>query len=144
MDELVVEAGRRYRRMVLGGYYERKEKGFGWHLDRERIESFGSSQISFLLRTVPGVTATPDRYGEREPVLGGWRTLRRGPPGSKCYPRVYIDGMMFSPGGPVPSNIDRVLSPDEVEGIEVFISPWVPASFGGSMVDCGVIAVWRR
>jgi len=144
MDELVVEAGRRYRRMVLGGYYDRKEKGFGWHIDRERIERFANSRISTVLRGVPGLTVPTDRYGDREPVLGGWRSLHRGIPGSPCFPRVYVDGMLLSPGGGVPSNIDRVVSPEEVEGIEVFISPWVPAGFGGNTVECGVIAVWRR
>ena len=110
----------------------------------ERMKRAGNSRISTLLRTVPGVMASPDQYGDIEPVLGGWRNLRRGAPCSKCYPRAYIDGMPFSPGGSVSTIIDRAISPKDVEGIEVFHSPWVPASFGGGVVDCGVIAFWRR
>ena len=144
MDELVIEADRRHLRMVLGGYYERKEKNFGWHFDRDRIERIPDSRLSTLLRTVPGVTAFPDRFGRREPRLGGWRSLNRGVPGQNCYPRVYVDGMLFSPGGLVPSNIDQAINPQDVEGIEVFLSPFIPGRFDGGMVECGVIAVWSR
>ena len=57
---------------------------------------------------------------------------------------MYIDGLLFSPGGDLPTDIDRALRPNEVEAIEVFESPWIPAQFSPGLAPCGVIAVWRR
>ena len=144
MDELVVEAGRRYRRMALGGYYDREDKGLGWHFDREEIERYAHFRISEVLRRVPRVTLRRTGFTNYEPVFGGWRSPFPGDPNSICYPRVFVDGMMFSPGGDMPTGIDRVFRPDKVEAIEVFESPWVPAQFHGARAPCGVIAVWSR
>ena len=53
--------------------------------------------------------------------------------------------MLFSWGDEVPTDIDRLLHPDEVEAIEIYSSPMqVPGRFGGLGARCGVIAVWSR
>ncbi len=143
VEGLVVEARSRARRMIQGGYYERQGTGIGWQLDREQIT--GRGRVSTALRAVPWVSVVSAGFGDFEPVLRGWRSFSRVDPGGRCYPRVYIDGMLFSPGGEMPTDLDRVLGPDEVEAMEVFQSPRVPGRFGGAhMAPCGVIAVWRR
>jgi hypothetical protein len=144
LDELVVEAGRRYRRMARGGYFEREESGLGWHLNREEIERRARFRISEALRPVPWVRLKWEGFGEWEPVFRGARNPTPIGPDGTCYPRVFIDGILFSPGGPLPARIDRVLRPEMVEAIEVFEPPWVPAQFHGSRSPCGVIAIWRR
>jgi hypothetical protein len=144
VEGLVVEARSRARRMIQGGYYERRESGLGWHLDRDEIERRAPWRVSQALRAIPQLTLARAEFGDREPVFRGWETMVRGRPRATCYPRVYIDGIMFSPGGDMPTEIDRALRPDEVEAIEVFESPWIPGRFAGSLAPCGVIAVWRR
>jgi len=144
VEGLIVEARSRARRMIQGGYYERRESGLGWHLDREQIERRAHFRISEALRAVPQLTLVSAGFGDREPVFRGWRTSSRGRPAGRCYPRVYIDGLLFSPGGDFPTDIDRALGPDDVEAIEVFESPWIPARFSRTLAPCGVIAVWRR
>ena len=114
--------------MIQGGYYERREAGLGWQVDREQIELRAHFRISEARRAVPELTLVGTGLGDREPVFRGWRTFSRGRPRAECYPRVYIDGMLFSPGGDLPTDIDRVLRPDDVEAIEVFETPWIPGS----------------
>lgn len=148
LEELVVEGERRPWRMVVGGYYDRKESGLGWYLDREKIERHAFRRITDVLFTVPGVRLYETGFGDREPMFaraGGWGSLLDRGYGSTCFPRVFLDGMLWSWGEQVPTDIDRLLHPDEVEAIEVYSSPMeVPGRFGGLGAQCGVIAVWRR
>jgi hypothetical protein len=148
LDELVVEAKRRRQRMTIEGYFAREASGTGWHLDREKIERYAHFQVSTALRTVPGLRLAHAGYGDREPFFGGWRAAlpaHSGATKSRCYPSLFINGMMLSPGGNQPTNIDRVIRPEDVEAIEVFRYPnEVPGRFYGVGVKCGVIAVWSR
>ena len=148
LEELVVRGERRPLRMVAGGYYEREKSGLGWYLDREKIERHAFRRISDVLFTVPGVRLYETGFGDKEPMFvraGGWGSLLNRGYGSSCFPRVFLDGMLWSWGEQVPTDIDRLLHPDEVEAIEVYTSPMeVPGQFGGLGARCGVIAVWSR
>jgi len=148
LDELVVRGEPRPWRMVVGGYYEREKSGLGWHLDREKIERHAFRRISDVLFTVPGVRLYDTGFGDKEPMFvraGGWGSLLDRGYGSTCFPRVFLDGMLWSWGEQVPTDIDRLLHPDDVEAIEVYTSPMeVPGRFGGLGAKCGVIAVWSR
>ena len=142
LDELVVEAKRRRRRLTMEGYFGRVRSGTGWHLDRDRIERYAHFRISEALVTVPGLRLVSAGYGDRDPVFGGWRNPTSG---GTCYPHVFIDGMLFGQGGSLPTHIDRLIRPEEVEAIEVFRFPTeVPNRFRWIRVQCGVIAIWSR
>lgn len=148
LEELVVEAESRPWRAVLGGYYERERSGLGWFVDREQIERHAFRYVSDVLYTVPGVKLLETGFGDREPLFtraSSWESLLNRGYGSTCFPRVFLDGMLWSWGDHVPTEIDRLLHPDEVEAIEIYRSPMeVPGRFGGMGAKCGVIAVWSR
>jgi len=149
LDEIVVRGTRRPWRMVLGGYYERAQSGLGWQLDREMLERHSFRRISDALFSVPGVTLLDAGFGDKEPTFvraRGWNNLVSPQAfASACFPRVFLDGMQFSPGGSVPTEIDRLLHPEDVEAIEIYKSAMeVPGRFGGSGATCGVIAIWSR
>lgn len=148
LDPLVVEGKRRPWKMVAGGYYDREKSGLGWYLDREKIERHAFRRISDVLFTVPGVRLYETGFGDKEPMFGrarGWESLLNRSYGSTCFPRVFLDGMLWSWGEHVPTDIDRLLHPDEVEAIEVYTSAMeVPGRFGGLGAKCGVIALWTR
>lgn len=148
LEELVVRGEQRPWRMVAGGYYDRKKSGLGWHLDREKIERHAFRRITDVLFTVPGVRLYDTGFGDKEPMFaraGGWGSLLDRGYGTTCFPRVFLDGMLWSWGEQVPTDIDQLLHPDEVEAIEVYPSAMeVPGRFGGLGAKCGVIAVWSR
>ncbi|HEX5726903.1 MAG TPA: hypothetical protein VFX98_15620, partial [Longimicrobiaceae bacterium] len=61
--------------------------------------------------------------------------------GNNCPPRLFLDGVPASTGGP----IDEVIEPMNVEAIEVYRgAAEIPAQYGGSSSACGVIVIWTR
>ena len=59
-----------------------------------------------------------------------------------CRPDLYVDGVLFR-GGDL--EIDEVLNPDQIDGIEVYTKPALaPMQFANNMSGCGSIVVWRR
>lgn len=60
--------------------------------------------------------------------------------GPICLPTLYIDGAPSDPG-----EIDMLVDPFEVEGIEFYSGgAQVPAQYGGSASACGVVLTWTR
>jgi len=145
LEELVVEAERRSPRLVLEGFYERKEAGIGWYIDRDRIRSRPGRPVSEIIALLPNVKLVRDgMFGGREPVF---RRLQFGSfrgPSSACYPQVFLNGMLLSIGGSVPGGLDRI-SLNNMEAIEVYESrAHLPARFSGAFARCGTIVLWSR
>ncbi|MDP9347783.1 MAG: Plug domain-containing protein, partial [Gemmatimonadota bacterium] len=69
----------------------------------------------------------------------GYMVLLRG----SCAPRVYLDGIRaFHDGNMI---IDNLVSPMDLEGIEVYrSSAEVPVQYGGMDAGCGAILIWSR
>ncbi len=67
----------------------------------------------------------------------------RGMTGGYCTPAIYVDGAPtagFSAG-----DLDAMVQPDQIEGIEVYTSSaQTPPQFSQGLRDCGVVAVWTR
>ena len=62
-----------------------------------------------------------------------------------CWPRVIVDGVVVSTGGAEPAEIDALVDPSRIEGMEVYRRPAeLPAEFGGAQSGCGVIVVWTK
>ena len=62
-----------------------------------------------------------------------------------CYPFVVLDGQVIHRGGEFPANIDRIIDPESVAGVEIFPSAiGVPIQFAGVDASCGVIMFWTR
>jgi hypothetical protein len=129
-------------RSAAGGriaeYHRRLEtNAFGRFITREDIERRPAARVSDLLRTQPGV---------------GIQTARRGPFGSNlitmrggigaCLPNIYIDGVRVRQSAEFP--VDDLLSPDMLEGVEIYSAgATAPVQYQESS-QCGVVLFWTR
>jgi hypothetical protein len=126
--EAVVVTSRDRSRLEASGFYERRRLGFGHSFTREDIEARNPLRVSDLLRTVPGMQVVPGRGG-----VGA--TLRyRG----SCQPNLVVDGVPLSR----PVSIDEILSPGDLEALEVHSSSYFPGRIGSS--TCGTVVAWTR
>ncbi len=86
--------------------------------------------LSDLLFGFPGVRLSPDRYGTRRISIR-----------NRGAPTIYLDGMPFQPGTVA---LDDLVSPDDIEAIEIHRGAFIPTEFMAFGDACGVIAVWTR
>ena len=142
---------------AIQAFYERREEGFGHFIDRQEIEEREPNRITQLLRRIPGVNVNMG-VGSR----GDVRFRRAFPPGGQdCAPAIWLDGVLVREGG-VPRGgsgafgarpplgtggiiLDEVASPEEIEGIELYMSKiQVPIRWSTPGARCGVILIWTR
>jgi hypothetical protein len=141
LDELDVTVSRQSSVLRGVGFYDRQVEGIGSFIGREELERRKRPRLSDYMRTVPGAMLTsPERavYFRRAQELA----VR----GGLCYPRVAVDGVVILAGGRNdPAVLDRLLSPDQVEGVEVYTGALgVPERFSGTGSSCGLILLWTR
>jgi hypothetical protein len=119
-------------------YYHRQRFHNGVFIDRGEIERRNPFDMASLLRGRPGV-----RVGY-SPVNGSLQVVLRGGIGTSlssnvCPPRVFMNG------APLHEFDFRDISPDQLEGIEIYPgASSIPAQFGGSTSSCGVVLLWIR
>lgn len=128
LDPLMVVTEARSRSLDANGFYERRRRGIGRFLVRDDDLVRRTTQVSDVFRTMAGVRVTPGRFGRSGTVL-----LRGG-----CVPDVYLDGVRTI--SPFP--MDAMLSPDHLEGVEVYQGSEVPPQFGTT--SCGVVVIWTH
>ena len=128
LDPVVVSA-RRQTRLTRTGFYDRSRVGLGHFVTRSEIEELSPIDVSDVLRRVPDVVWSPGRLG-----AGGVIRLRGG-----CEPQVILDGIPMA--GPV--SIDQIISPTDVEAIEVYHGATAPIQYGGR-TTCGTVVMWSR
>ena len=138
--EVVVE--RREVALQKTGFYDRQSEGFGEFIDREDIEFRGPSEMTDMFQGLPGVLVHADGIDK-------WVVLRSGRigdlDGNYCYPRVYLDDILFHMGGAEPAGIDHLLTPGVVAGVEIYPSTaGMPAQYSSTGASCGVILIWTR
>ncbi|MSR22413.1 MAG: hypothetical protein EXR92_02540 [Gemmatimonadetes bacterium] len=128
LEPIVVIALRRTR-LELSGFYERRERGLGTTLTREEIEARHPSRVSDLFYGIAGTRVLlPRGLGQSRQVL-----LRGG-----CVPQLVLDGAPFN----MPIAIDEVLSPAELEAIEVYHGSSTSVRYASN--TCGTILAWTR
>jgi hypothetical protein len=125
LEPIIVTAERvpPYRR----GFEARRRTRAGFLVTREEIEERRPRYLTELLNRVPGgiVLSTPPH---------GYTLLLRG----QCRPGIWLDGIKV----PYVDSIDQLLSPHDVEAVEVFHGFELPVEFG---VDaCGGVLIWTR
>ena len=114
----------------LRGFNERRQKGNGYFITRERLEQVHSYRFIDIMREVPGV-----RVG----MLRGGATVRMR--GADCDPLVFIDGFPAAAGTLDLDIIDLA----DVEGIEIYRgAASIPAAFNRGTAACGVIVIWTK
>ena len=158
LEPLVVRQQSRTRRLdpAIQAFYERREEGFGHFIDRQEIEERQPNRITQLLRRIPGVDVNRG-VGSR----GDVRFRRAVQGGGDCAPALWLDGVLVREGGvprggsgafgaePLPGTggliLDEVASPEEIEGIELYMSKiQVPIRWSTPGARCGVVLIWTR
>ena len=158
LEPLVIRQRARTHRLdpLIQAFYERREEGHGHFIDRQEIEERQPNRITQLLRRIPGINVNMG-VGSRGDVR-----FRRAVQGSgDCAPAIWLDGVRVREGGvprvgsgafgakPPPGTggliLDEVASPDEIEGIELYMSKiQVPMRWNTPGARCGVILIWTR
>jgi hypothetical protein len=129
--ESVLVYGKKSRSMLDEiGFEQRRKHGHGRYFTAEDIEKRRPPQFSSLFRDLAGMQV---RQGN------AFRTSiwMRGPRGL-CQPSIFIDGVEFL----TPQEIDRMVRPEEIQGVEVYSYSTRPGEFAPRDNPCGVILIW--
>jgi len=133
LDTVRVTASR--FRLANTGFDERVRQGMGRYLTPEQIAQATTLYTSDLLKDLGGVRAERRAgSGTRISISGTF---------GRCIPNVYVDG--FLRRGIAAEDIDTYLGPEELAGVELYASPYVPSQFqpaDGS--GCGSLVLWTR
>ncbi|MCJ7627800.1 MAG: Plug and carboxypeptidase regulatory-like domain-containing protein [Longimicrobiales bacterium] len=120
---------------TMAAFHERRTTGaFATFLTREEIDARAAGRATDLLRGLPGVRISFERWGvgPKIEMQGGFGV---------CEPTIFVDGVRAPQS--TESSLDDYLSPERIEGVEVYSSfSTVPTQFLSGM--CGVILFWTR
>jgi hypothetical protein len=143
----VIARSRRMPSPIFESFRARQSSGLGLYITRADIEHRMPASVTDLLAGLPGVRLEGGQgAGFRRTVY-----LTRAISGPRdCPAQVFIDGFHLNRANPATGAgygfvIDDAVSPDAVEGIEVYRGlGTVPAEFLTPDAHCGVIAIWTR
>jgi len=140
LDSLRIVAESKRYSLLMAGFYDRERTGLGHFIGPEQImDRFEARQITDFFWGVPGIRLIP-----RDNMAGsGYVPMMRAGAGSRgfCLPDVYLDGIPQ----PAADEIDNIIMPFDIEGIEVYRSASeVPARYTTASSNCGVILLWTR
>jgi hypothetical protein len=117
------------------GFLRREKMGFGHYFDVDQIARIQPYETTDLMRRVPSVRIQESGFTRR--------VLMRSMTGGMCEPDIYVDGMYMI--GMSTNDLDMMVHPDQVAGVEVYTSPVeAPPDFQMGKNTCGVIAVWTQ
>lgn len=126
LEPIVVDVERRSR--DLRGFEERSmNRPQIFTITREEMDVQRPRFLTDVLASVPGGRIGPAPYGGKTILLRG-----------DCLPSVFIDRVRM----PNTEGIDLLVSPNNVEAIEVFHAFDLPVEFGVN--PCGGILIWTR
>ena len=128
--EPVIVTARRETRLDRTGFYQRAQRGLGHFITRSEIEAVSPRELSDVFRQIPGVSIIPAAMGP-----GAVEVRLRG----RCEPQVILDGTPLAN----PVYIDGLISPSEVEGVEVHHGATVPIQYQ-QRSTCGTVMLWSR
>ncbi len=131
----------------LDAFRFRSQHGTGYYITREQIAQQHPSLVTDLLRSVPGLEVVSGGGAGNRPIVQTARGAARG-----CDAQVYVDGLlvnkrMLTAAGSRTDvfRLDDVVSPDAVEGIEIYLGlSTIPAEFLSPEASCGIVAIWTR
>ncbi|MHB1311330.1 MAG: carboxypeptidase regulatory-like domain-containing protein [Gemmatimonadaceae bacterium] len=118
----------------LGKFDERRRGGMGRYITAEELERRGIFWLSDAFRMIPGV---------RLDGAGFHRVITvRNDFGQNCAPPIYIDGMLMWTLSAF--EIDGLLVPRQVRGIEVYRGAFTPFEYQRTVPPCGAILIWTK
>jgi hypothetical protein len=118
----------------LQEFSQRARGGMGRFLTAEQIAQRVPIVTSDLFRAIPGVYLDQDSAG---PVL-----TMKGVFADRCTPAVYLNG--FHLGATSATDIDMLVKPENLLGVEVYAAGFVPPQFEPGMSGCGSLVFWTR
>jgi hypothetical protein len=137
MDPVVVTA-RAQVGLEKVGFAMRQRGGAGRYITADEIARRQPTQLSDVLRTIPGLTVKMNGLDpEIVSTRGGGLTNQ----GCVTY---FVDGMKFEGGG-LGGDPNAFVNPREVAGIEIYQPTMVPGQFiDPSGAACTTIVVWTK
>lgn len=125
--EPIVVAAERQRSGAMRGFELRRQRLPGTFFTREDIEERAPHVFTDLFRTIPGARVVPVGQFGNGVVFRG-----------RCRPGIWMDGLRLLPT----EDLDALLTPIEIEAMEVYRGSYAPAEFGPTA--CGAIIIWTR
>lgn len=122
------------RYSLLQEFSQRARGGMGRFLTAQQIAQRVPLVTSDLFTAVPGVYLQQDSLG---PVL-----TMKGIFADRCIPTVFIDGVNM--GATSLTDIDMLVKPERLLGVEIYSAGLVPAQFEPGMSGCGSLVFWTR
>lgn len=132
--EPVLVAVERAGGTALRGFYERRRTGLGTYLTRTDLEEPAVSEVSDVLRRVPGLRLVPRTAGG---LTVGHDVRFRG----NCRPTLFVDGVIVDTRT---TSIDEILHPNDVEAVEIYRGAVTPVVFTRGAGSCGALVIWTR
>jgi len=134
LDTVRVTASR--YRLDAVGFDRRRRMGMGRFLDPEDLLRRNPFFTTDVFNMVAGVRV------ERVGLFGEKQLTMRAIGVGRCRPAVFVDGMWMMGVGA--DEIDSFVSPDDIAGIEVYSSTFVPGEFQPEFNGCGSIVIWTK
>ncbi len=132
MDPVLVTA-RRVAALDKVGFNDRHKSGLGYYIGPDRIERMHATDVTDILRTVPGLRVN---YGPNGETVSSSRGF-----GGSCV-QYYLDDMQFTEMEP--GDINHFVTGREVVAVEVYQGPSVPPQFTRGGGGCTTIVLWTR
>ena len=139
LSGFVVEGTATLNEIRMQPFYERQRKTAGHFITRSDIEARDPPNFTAMMRGISGVRV---EYGGQ---FGTQIYFARSPGNRLACPSpvVYLDGILIVATGEA-VDFDALVTPDQVEGIELYSGVSIPIEFNRSGSTCGVIAIWSR
>jgi hypothetical protein len=133
LDTIKVTAARLSANMR--GFDSRRRAGMGRFLTAEEITERRPAQTSDLFRMMPGLDVGQPSFGQKQLVM-------RDNVNRFCNPVVYLNSVYFTQLSA--DELDALVDPLSIVGIEVYRPPFVPPQFSMGAGDggCGAIVIW--
>lgn len=131
LGEVTVYGKPSRRRKDLTGFLERHERGMGYFITRDDIQSRHPFQFTDLMRTVPGLRVVPSSYLDYSIISSHGTSM-----GGACKPQIYVDGTRLIDG----EQLNAMIQPSDIAGVEIYNSSESPPQYSSGL--CGSILIW--
>jgi hypothetical protein len=136
MDPVLVTA-RRTAALDKVGFNKRQRSGFGRYIGPEQLERMHATQLTDILRRVPGLRVINTAEGEIVESSRGPTSLI----GSECV-QYWVDDAPWT--SLTPGDVNQFVNGGEVAAVEVYQGAGVPPQYQRSLSNCTTIVVWTR
>ncbi|NBS59442.1 MAG: hypothetical protein EBS65_20865 [Betaproteobacteria bacterium] len=137
LDTVRISASRVRYGIDRGGFEQRaRSAGTGRFITADDIKRRPVTNTTDVFRLMAGVRLERDSSGFTKQLQV------RGMMADWCTPSIYLNGGFMS--GFDADEIDAMVQPEHIKGIEIYTGPGIPAAFQQGMTGCGSIVIWTR